>query len=24
VTDVIIEEVSGSFWLILLGLGPNH
>jgi len=24
VTDVISEVVLGSFWLMLLGLGPNH
>jgi len=24
VTDVISEVVSGSFWLVLPGLGPNR
>jgi len=24
VSDVISEVVLGSFWLMLLGLGPNH
>jgi len=24
VTDVISEVVSGSFWLMMPGLGPNH
>jgi len=24
VTDVISEVVFGPFWLMLLGLGPNH
>jgi len=24
VTDIITEVILGSFWLMLLGLGPNR